>query len=91
MIDVEAIGSGTGVIDMATLLREGYVTGKGQPEAMQWLRQEAEVVAGPRVLAICAAAAVLGILDIVLRRDPNGLVQCTPGARRLADDLARRQ
>lgn len=88
VIDVEAIGSGTRVIDMATLLREGYVTGKGRPDAMRWLKQEAEAVAGPGVLAICAAAAVFGVLDFVLRRNPNDLPRCISGALRLADDLA---
>lgn len=88
VIDVEAVGSGTRVIDLAGLLREGYLAGIGEPAAMQRLRHAAEGIAGPQVLRICVAASVFSVLDFMLRRKPERAAACTAAALRLAGDLA---
>lgn len=86
VLDVEAVGSGTRVIDLTALLREGYLW-RGHPRALAWLREAAEAVAGREVMLICAASTVLLVLDFVIQHAPHELDRSLRGAIRLADDL----
>ncbi|MBV1854795.1 aminoglycoside phosphotransferase family protein [Catellatospora tritici] len=88
VVDVEALGSGTRAIDLAGLLRQGWVDG-ADPEALARLRHAAEAVAGPGVLAVCTAATVFGMLDWLLARAPDEVAHCAAAALRLAADLRR--
>ena len=88
VVDIEALGSGTRVIDLASILREGYLW-HGEPAALRRLRKAAENVAGHGALVVCVAASVLGVLWFALRRQPHNAGRLVSGARRLAADLAR--
>ncbi|WP_020576811.1 aminoglycoside phosphotransferase family protein [Actinopolymorpha alba] len=88
VIDVDACGSGTRAVDYARLLREAYVRG-GEPEAIAAIRLAGEAVAGPGVLAICAAATAFDITHFMYRYDPRSLPWVIAGLHRLADGLQR--
>ena len=88
VVDIEALGSGTRVVDLAALLREGYLW-RGDPRALRRLRRAAEAIAGPAVLAVCVAASVLGVLGFELRRRSPHARAALGGALRLADELSR--
>ncbi|MGH3094751.1 MAG: hypothetical protein ACRDMV_01965, partial [Streptosporangiales bacterium] len=66
VIDVDACGSGTRAVDYAWLLREAYVR-RAEPEAIATIRGAGEAVAGPGVLAICAAATAFDITRFLRR------------------------
>lgn len=89
VIDVEALGSGTRVIDLAALLREAYLW-RGHPEAMVRLRRAGESIAGPEVLIICVTSTVLSVLDFVIRHSPHEISRSLRGALQLAEDLRGR-
>lgn len=86
VIDLEGFGSGTRAIDDAWLLREAYVRG-AEPTAIAVIRQAGEAVAGPGVLAMCAAATAFDITRFQLAHDPAGLPAVIAGLHRMADDL----
>jgi aminoglycoside phosphotransferase (APT) family kinase protein len=86
VIDIDACGSGTRAVDYAWLLREAYVTGS-EPEAIATIRRAGEAVAGPGVLAICAAATAFDISLFTYRYDPESLPWLLTGLHRLADAL----
>ena len=86
IIDVEACGSGTRAVDYAWLLREAYVR-TAEPDAITTIRLGGEAVAGPGVLAICAAATAFDITCFRHDHDPDSLPQLLPGLHRLADAL----
>ncbi len=88
VIDVEACGSGTRAVDYAWLLREAYVRG-AEPEAIATIRRAGEAVAGPGVLAICAAATAFDSTHYKYRYDPDSLPLMLAGLHQLADALQR--
>jgi aminoglycoside phosphotransferase (APT) family kinase protein len=88
VVDIEALGSGTRVVDLAAILREGYLW-QGDAGALRRLRKAAEAVAGHGALTVCVAASVLGVLTFVLRHRPNTAGPLFAAAHRLAADLAR--
>jgi aminoglycoside phosphotransferase (APT) family kinase protein len=87
VVDIEALGSGTRVFDLAGLLREGYLW-RGDPQALAMIRTEAERIAGPDVLKICVASTVFEVLDFELARSSADLDQLCGRALRLAADLS---
>lgn len=90
VIDVDACGSGTRAVDYAWLLREAYVRG-AEPAAIATIRRAGEAVAGPAVLAICAAATAFDITRFQHGYDPDSLPLVLAGLHRLADDLPHRE
>ncbi|MGW5362934.1 phosphotransferase [Actinopolymorpha pittospori] len=86
VIDVDACGSGTRAVDYAWLLREAYVRG-GDPRAIATIRRAGEAVAGPGVLAICAAATAFDITRFQHGYDPDSLPWVLAGLHRLAGGL----
>jgi hypothetical protein len=88
VIDVEALGSGTRVIDYAWLLREAYVEDYG-PEVTHLIRWAGEAVAGPGALALCVAATAFDIVRFKLRHEPSRLAEILTRLHELADDLAK--
>jgi aminoglycoside phosphotransferase (APT) family kinase protein len=86
VIDVEALGSGTRVIDLASVLREGYLW-RGHADALVQLHRAAEAIAGPEVLAICTAASVFAVLAFVAQHAQEELATASAGALRLAAEL----
>ncbi|MGW5360150.1 phosphotransferase [Actinopolymorpha pittospori] len=87
VIDVEAVGRGTRAFDHASLLREAYVEGYG-PEVAGLIRRAGEAVAGPGVLALCAAAASFDIVGFKLKHEPDRIDQILDRLHQLTDDLA---
>jgi aminoglycoside phosphotransferase (APT) family kinase protein len=87
-VDIDAIGSGTRVIDYASLLREGYIKG-AHPTVLRMIRLAGEAVAGPKVLAFCVAATALGMVEWILRHEPDDAVTVIHRLHPLGDDLAR--
>jgi len=88
VVDIEALGSGTRVVDLAAILREGYLC-NGDAGALRRLRKVAEAVGGPGALTVCAAASVLGVLTFVLRNRPHAAGPLFDAAHRLAADLSK--
>lgn len=86
VIDVEAVGRGTRAFDYASLLREAYVEGYGADVALL-IRRAGERVAGPGVLAWCAAATAFDIVGFKLRHEPDRIDQILDRLHQLADDL----
>lgn len=92
VIDIEALGSGSRVIDYAWLLREAWMEGAGQPD--QWatlamIRTAAEAVAGPSALALCVAATAFDIAVWTSNTEPADLSRVLDRLHQLADYLAR--
>lgn len=87
VVDIEALGSGTRVFDLASLLREGYLW-RGDPPAMVAIRTEAERIAGPDVLKICVTSTVFEVLDFELAGSSTDLDQMFTRALQLAADLS---
>jgi aminoglycoside phosphotransferase (APT) family kinase protein len=86
VIDVDACGSGTRAVDYAWLLRGAYVEG-AEPAMITTIRQAGEAVAGPGVLAICAAATAFDLTRFKYVYDQESLPSILPGLHRLADAL----
>lgn len=86
IVDIEAIGPGTRVVDYAWLLREAY--SEHAPDADKALVQRAgQNIAGRGVLAKCAAATALDIVAFEHRRgeiDHTDLIACM---HQLAENL----
>lgn len=89
VIDIDELGSGTRVLDYAALLREAYVEGY-HPDVAARIHEAAEQVAGPAVLAWCAAPAAFFIAPFKARHAPDRLDAIVGRLHQLADDLARR-
>jgi aminoglycoside phosphotransferase len=89
VIDVAGMGRGTRVFDYACLLREAYVEGYGEDVARR-IHAAAEKVAGPDVLAVCAAAAAFFIVPFKRADQPQALDRTITRLHRMADDLSRR-
>lgn len=86
VIDVAAMGRGTRVFDYACLLREAYVEGYGDDVARR-IHAAAEAVAGPAVLARCAAAAALFIVPFKRTHQPAVLDRTVTRLHRMVDEL----
>ncbi|GIH03746.1 hypothetical protein Rhe02_18130 [Rhizocola hellebori] len=86
VIDIEALGSGTRVIDYAWLLREAYLEDYGEQVAAM-IQRAGQAVAGPRVLAVCAVATVFDIVRFKLRHEPEAMPRIIAQLHHLADDL----
>lgn len=89
VIDVAAIGRGTRVFDYACLLREAYVEGYGD-DVVRHIRAAAEAVAGPAVLATCAAAAAFFIVPFKRTHQPEVLERTIARLHDMADGLSAR-
>ncbi|MGW0659428.1 aminoglycoside phosphotransferase family protein [Streptodolium elevatio] len=88
VIDIDELGSGTRVLDYAALLREAYVEGY-HPDVAARIRAAAVRVAGPAVLAWCAAPAAFFIAPFKARHQPHRLAATLDHLHTLADDLAK--
>ena len=88
VIDIDAFGSGTRVIDYAWLLREAYAM-DAEPEAVRRVRRAGEAVAGPGVLAYCVAATSFDIVRFHARHAPQRLPGLLDRLQLLAADLSR--
>ena len=86
VIDIDAFGSGTRVIDYAWLLREGYAM-DAEPEAIRRVRRAGEAVAGPEVLAYCVVATAFDIVRFHVRHAQQRLPGLLKRLHQLADDL----
>ena len=86
IIDIEAMGSGTRVIDYACLLREAYVEDYG-PAVTDAIRAAAEPIAGPAALALCVAATAYDIVQFKRQHQPERLDHTITRLRDLARDL----
>jgi len=87
VIDIEALGSGTRVIDYACLLRESYVDDYDLA-VRRTIRGAGEAIAGPGVLAVCVSATAFDIVGFKLRHEPAHIHRTLARLHRLADDLA---
>ncbi len=88
VIDIEACGSGTRVIDFAWLLRDCYVDEDGDPEVRLMIRRAGEAVAGPEALAFCASTTALDSLRWQAQHRPDAISLLLAGLHRLVADLA---
>nr|WP_238345417.1 phosphotransferase [Actinopolymorpha cephalotaxi] len=88
VIDIDAFGSGTRVIDYAWLLREAYAM-DAEPEAVRRVRRAGEAVAGPGVLAYCVAATSFDIVRFHVRHAPERLPGLLDRLQLMAADLSR--
>jgi aminoglycoside phosphotransferase (APT) family kinase protein len=86
VIDIEAIGSGSRVFDLAAVIRSAYLR-DAEASGLDRVRQVAENVAGPDVLRIFAAATLYDILIFGLERWEHGIDAAVPAALQLAADL----
>lgn len=86
IVDMDACGSGTRAVDYGWLLREAYVR-NADPDAIATIRQAGEAVAGPGVLAICAAATAFDGTDFKRVHQPDDLPDLIASLHRLADAL----
>jgi aminoglycoside phosphotransferase (APT) family kinase protein len=66
VIDIEAVGSGSRVYDLAKLIVHGYVW-DARPTALEKVRRHSEDVAGPDVLCLFAAANAYNLLNFGLK------------------------
>lgn len=89
VIDVAGMGRGTRVFDYACLLREAYVEGYGDDVARR-IHAAAEQVAGPDVLAVCAAAAAFFIVPFKQVHQPAALDRTVARLHLMADALSPR-
>lgn len=87
VIDVDALGSGSRVIDYACLLREAYVDGY-DATVRRMIHRAADAVAGPDALALCAAATAFFIVGFKRRHAPGTVEQTLTRLHELADDLS---
>lgn len=92
VVDVEAMGSGSRVIDYACLLREAFVSGDGQADnraTLDMIRTAAEAVAGRSALAVCVAATAFDVAAMSQRYEPEAALGLFDRLHQLADYLAR--
>jgi aminoglycoside phosphotransferase (APT) family kinase protein len=89
VIDIEACGGGTRVIDYAWLLRDSYLGDDGDPEVRQVIRRAGEAVAGPEVLAFCVSVAALDNLRWRAHNRAQKVPAMLVVLERLAGDLVR--
>jgi aminoglycoside phosphotransferase (APT) family kinase protein len=87
VIDVEALSSGSRVIDYACLLREAYVEDY-DIQVRRMLHRAGTAVAGPAALALCVTATAFFIVGFKRRHQPESLTRAFARLHQLADDLA---
>ncbi len=87
VIDVEGFRPGTRAFDYACLLREAYVEDYGD-EVIALIHEAGRGVAGPDVLAACAAEAAEFIIGFKLRHEPWRLNEVRARLDRMARDLS---
>lgn len=87
VVDIEGCGSGTRAIDYGILLRDTYFGASGNPTLRSMIRSAGEAVAGPGILAFCAAASAIGNLHWRVHERPVKIPRMLPGFERLAIDL----
>ena len=83
VVDVEGVGCGTRVSDLACVIREGYMW-RGDPAALERLLGEGLVMAGVGALLICMAATVFEVSAFVLDHSPSEWPHAASGALELA-------
>ncbi len=83
VVDVEAVGRGTRVSDLACVIREGYMW-RGDQAALERLLSEGLVMAGVGALLISIAATVFGVSAFVLDHSPSEWPHAASGALELA-------
>jgi hypothetical protein len=86
IVDIEAIGPGTRVVDYAWLLREAYSV-LAPPADKALIQRAGQGIAGRGVLAKCAAATALDIVAFEHRRGEIGNTDLIDRMHQLADDL----
>jgi aminoglycoside phosphotransferase len=86
VIDVEALGSGSRVIDYACLLREAYVDDY-VVDVRRMLHRAGAAVAGPAALALCVTATAFFIVGFKRRHQPARVTRTLDRLHQLADDL----
>jgi aminoglycoside phosphotransferase (APT) family kinase protein len=88
-IDIEALGSGSGVIDYAWLLREAYGEGSKDPEISRTLWTAGKAVAGPEALTLCLAFTACDLMLWMAANLPDSVLDILRGMHNLAADLAQ--
>lgn len=83
VVDVEAVGCGSRVSDLACVIREGYMW-RGDQAALERLLSEGLVMAGVGALLISIAATVFGVSAFVLDHSPSEWPHAASGALELA-------
>lgn len=83
IVDVEAVGRGPRVSDLACVLREGYM-GQGDQAALDNLLGAGLAMTGVGPLLICLAASVFAVSGFVLDNSPSEWSRAAAGALRLA-------
>lgn len=85
VIDIEALGNGSRVFDLAKVILHGYVW-ESQPSALRRVHQHAEAIAGSGALRILVAANTYNLLDHGLTHWPS-IDPVLPAILQLAADL----
>ncbi len=88
LVDIQALGHGTRVIDYAWLVREVFGTGADQAAA-DILRRAADRAAGPGPLALCTTATALDMVRWIGTHGPEHLPILIDRMHGLADYLSR--
>lgn len=88
-IDIEALGSGSRVIDYAWLLREAYGEGSKDPEIFRTLWTAGQAVAGPEALALSLVFTACDLTLWMAANLPDSVLDILRGMHRLAAELAR--
>lgn len=87
VVDIEGCGSGTRAVDYGVLLRDTYFGASGNPAVRSMFKSAGEAVAGPEVLAFCAAASAIENLHWRVHERPIKIPRMLPGFEQLAIDL----
>ncbi len=87
VIDIEALGCGSRVIDHAYLFREAHAEGSKDPEIFHTIRTAGEAVAGKEAFAYCVAFNACEWLLWMAIHLPDSVDECLGGLHRLIDDL----
>lgn len=87
VIDIEALGGGSRVLDHAYLFREAYAEGSKDPEIFHTIRTAGEAVAGKEAFAYCVAFNACEWLLWMAIHLPDSVDECLGGVHRLIDDV----
>lgn len=87
LVDIDALGSGTRVVDYAWPIREVFAT-DADPAAADVLRRAAERVTGPGALALCTLATAFDMARWEATHSPQQLTTFLGRMHDLADYLA---
>ncbi|MBM7784186.1 phosphotransferase enzyme family protein [Tenggerimyces flavus] len=89
VIDIEALGGGSRVIDHAYLYREAHAEGSKDPEIFHTIRTAGEAVAGKEAFAYCVAFNACEWLLWMAIHLPDSVNECLGGLHRLIDDVSQ--